>query len=421
VSGALLNWAGNVAFRAGEIHRPTSLEHVRDLVARSPRIRALGSAHSFNEIADTDGVLVSLADLPATVEIDSAAGTVRVGAGVRYAELCRRLHQAGHALHNMASLPHISVAGSIATATHGSGDANGNLSTAVSALELVTADGDVVMLSRERDGERFAGAVVGLGALGIVVAVTLDVRAAFDVRQHVYEDLPLEVLDDHFDDVAGAAYSVSLFTRWRDPVIDQVWLKRHAGQPGDRPEDAAWFAARPASAPVHPVPGMSAAPCTEQLGVPGPWHERLPHFRPEFTPSSGEELQSEYLVPRRHAVAALRAVDQVRDRVAPVLQICEIRTMAADDLWMSPAYGQDTVGIHFTWVKDTPAVLPVLGLLEERLAPYDARPHWGKLFTVAPDVLRSHYPRLADFHDLVRHYDPAGTFTNTFLDRHLFA
>jgi xylitol oxidase len=289
----------------------------------------------------------------------------------------------------------------------------------VSALEMVTADGDLVSLSRDRDGDRFRGAVVGLGALGIVVSVTLDIAPTFDVRQYVYEGLPLEVLDEHFSDLVSSAYSVSLFTGWRDSRIDQVWVKRHVDQAGGWPVHQDWFEARPADGPRHPVPGVSSVHCTEQLGVPGPWFERLPHFRPDFTPSSGEELQSEYLVPRRHAIEALHAVNAISDRVAPVLQISEIRTIAADDLWMSPSYQQDTVALHFTWIKDTEAVLPVLGLLEERLAPFEARPHWGKLFTTSPEVLRSRYQRLPDFHDLVRQYDPTGTFTNEFLDRYV--
>jgi xylitol oxidase len=418
----LTNWAGNVAFQADGVHRPASLRELQALIARSAKVRAVGSGHSFNDIADTPDVLVSPAGLPSTVEFDTAAGAVKVAASVRYAELGRRLHDRGHALPNLASLPHISVAGSIATATHGSGDANGNLATAVSALELVTADGDLVSLSRDRDGDRFRGAVVGLGALGVVVTVTLDLVPAFDVRQYVYERLPLEVLDDDFSAIVSGAYSVSLFTAWRDPHIDQVWVKRRT----DRADtwtavaEADWFGARPADGPRHPVPGMSAEHCTEQLGVPGPWFARLPHFRPDFTPSSGEELQSEYLLPRRHAIGALHAVAEIRDQVAPVLQISEIRTVAADDLWMSPSYERDTVALHFTWVKDVRAVLPVITLLEERLAVFDARPHWGKLFATPPAVLRSRYPRLPDFYDLVRHYDPAGTFTNAFLERHLF-
>ncbi|GAA4606198.1 alditol oxidase [Actinoallomurus liliacearum] len=422
VAGAVRNWAGNIGFQAEQVRYPASLDEVRGLAGRGSKVRVLGSGHSFNDIADTPDTLVSLAKLPAAVEIDSAAARVRVGASVRYAELSRELHDKGYALPNLASLPHISVAGSIATATHGSGETNGNLATAVSGLELVTAGGDLVALSRERDGDRFAGAVVGLGALGIVVSVTLDLGPTFDVRQRVYEGLPLEVLDERFAEVVSGAYSVSLFTTWREALIDQVWVKQRVDAAGGDAMPEEWFGARPADGPRHPVPGMSVVACTEQLGVPGPWFDRLPHFRPDFAPSSsGDELQSEFLLPRSHAVEALHALNEVRDRIAPVLQVCEIRTVAADDLWMSTSYGRDTVAVHFTWVKDTGEVLPVLDLVDECLAPFDARPHWGKLFTTPADALRARYPRLSDFHALARHYDPNGTFTNDFLTRHLFA
>ncbi|MEW9530176.1 D-arabinono-1,4-lactone oxidase [Microbispora sp. NPDC049125] len=415
----MTNWAGNITFGAERVERPTSLEQVRSLVGRSPKIRPLGSGHSFNDIADSPGSLISLDGLPSGVEIDGASGTVKVGASVRYAELGRRLHAEGYALANLASLPHISVAGSCATGTHGSGDTAGNLATAVSAIEMVTADGDLVELSRDADGDRFDGAVVALGALGVVVTLTLDLVPAFEVRQRVYEGLPFEALEDHYAELTSAAYSVSLFTDWRTSRIGQVWVKERTDQ-APAASVPSLFGAVPADGPRHPVPGMPTVNCTEQMGVPGPWFERLPHFRPDFTPSSGEELQAEYLLPRRHAVDALRALDGVRDRIAPVLQISEVRTVAADGLWLSPSYGRDTVAVHFTWIKDTAAVLPVLALIEECLAPFDARPHWGKLFTVAPEVLSSRYERMGDFRKLARDYDPAGKFSNDFLDRYVF-
>jgi alditol oxidase len=417
----LTNWAGNITFGATQVHRPATLTELRRLVAGNERVRALGSAHSFNDIADSPGALISLAGLPDTVEIDTAAGEVKVAAGVRYAELSRRLNDSGHALHNLASLPHISVAGSCATGTHGSGDGNGGLATAVSALEMVTADGDLVVLDRGADGDRFRGAVVGLGALGVVISMTLDIGPAFDMRQYVYDDLAFDVLDDHFDEIFAAAYSVSLFTDWRAPSVNQVWVKQRVGDAGAWSTDESWLGARPADGPRHPVAGMPAVNCTEQLGVPGPWQERLPHFRSGFTPSSGEELQSEYLLARRHALDALHALSAVRDQIAPVLQISEIRTIAADELWMSPCHGEDTVAFHFTWIADTPAVLPVITLVEERLAPFAPRPHWGKLFTVEPDVLRSRYERLPDFQALVHDFDPTGKFAGDFLSRHLLA
>lgn len=417
--GAGSNWAGNIVFSADRVHRPATLDALRSIVANSPRVRVLGSGHSFNRIADTDGALISLAELPRTVDVDTSAGTVRVGGGVRYAELARKVHVQGLALHNMASLPHISVAGSVATGTHGSGDGIGSLATAVRTVELVTADGDSLTLDRETDGERFAGSVVSLGALGVVTALTLDLVPAFEMRQSVHTGLPLDVLEEHFDAITSAAYSVSLFTDWRTPRFGQVWLKRRAAPASGFPEpDFPWAA--PATEAMHPVPGMPATYCTEQHGVPGPWHARLPHFRAEFTPSNGAELQSEYLVPRHHAVAALRAVAALGTVMAPVLQVCEVRTVAADGLWLSPAEGRDTVALHFTWIKDTASVVPVIRRLEAALEGLDARPHWGKVFTTAPAELRGRYSRMADFLALRGSLDPAGTFVNNFLRRLLF-
>ncbi|WP_255953668.1 FAD-binding protein [Streptomyces odontomachi] len=410
---AVTNWAGNVTFAAQKVTAPGSLGALRELVAASRRVRVLGSGHSFNEIADTEGVLLSLAALPAGIDVDTAARTVRVTGGVRYAQLAQEVHAHGLALHNMASLPHISVAGSVATGTHGSGRANGSLASAVREVELVTHDG--AMRTLRRGEERFDGAVVSLGALGVVLALTLDLEPAYPMRQHVYTGLPLADLD--FAAVTGAAYSVSLFTDWRAPRFNQVWVKQRTDR--EAAPDFPWAA--PATEPLHPVPGMPAGNCTPQLGEEGPWHERLPHFRAQFMPSSGAELQSEYLLPREHAGAALQVLDTIRETLAPVLQICEVRTVAADAQWLSPAYRRDTVALHFTWVKDTAAVLPVVRLLEDRLAPFEARPHWGKVFTTAPDVLRARYPRIADFAALAEALDPSHTFRNPFVDRVLGA
>ncbi|MEU8248766.1 FAD-binding protein [Nonomuraea sp. NPDC048916] len=394
----LTNWAGNIAFRAREVHRPTSLGELRRLVAGSPAVRALGSGHSFNEVADSPGVLVALDRMPQAVEIDSAAARVRVAASVTYARLAPVLHARGLALANLASLPHISVAGSVATGTHGSGVTNRSLSAAVSGLELVTADGSVTTL--ERGDADFPGAVVALGALGVVTTLTLDLVPAFELRQYVREDLPPGF---PFEEVMSDGHSVSLFTDWSST---RVWLKRRTElPPGD------WYGTRPAGGPRHPVPGMPPGSCTEQLGVPGPWHERLPHFRADSPPSSaGDELQSEFLLPREHATDALAALTAAGDRIRPVLQISEVRTVAADDLWMSPCRDRDSVAVHFTWVKDWAAVLPVLTLVEDVLAPFDPRPHWGKLFTRWPSCPER-------FRELVRRYDPAGTFGNDFLRR----
>ncbi|MBK3645219.1 D-arabinono-1,4-lactone oxidase [Streptomyces sp. MBT33] len=402
------NWAGNITYTAKELHRPHSLDALGALVAGSPKVRVLGSGHSFNEIAEpgAEGVLLSIAALPPVIDVDTAARTVRVSGGVRYAELARAVDAHGLALPNMASLPHISVAGSVATGTHGSGVGNGSLASAVREVELVTADGSTVTVGR--GDERFDGAVTSLGALGVVTALTLDLEPSYEVEQHVFTELPLNGLD--FEKVAAAAYSVSLFTDWREPGFRQVWLKRRTDQPLP---GFPWAA--PATEKLHPVPGMPAVNCTEQFGVPGPWHERLPHFRAEFVPSSGAELQSEYLLPRQYALDALHALDAIRGTVAPVLQTCEVRTVAADTQWLSPAYGRDTVALHFTWFEDTAAVLPVVRRVEEALDGFDARPHWGKVFAVPAAVLRGRYPRLGDFRALARELDPAGKFSNAFV------
>lgn len=407
-AGTVTNWARTITYTAKEFHRPRSLGALRALVTESPKVRVLGSGHSFNGIADpgADGVLLSIAGLPPVIDVDSRGRTVRVSGGVRYAELARTVHAHGLALPNMASLPHISVAGSVATGTHGSGVDNGPLAAAVREVELVTADGSTVSIPR--GDTRFDGAVTALGALGVVTALTLDLEPSYEVEQYVFTELPLKGLD--FGAVAGAAYSVSLFTDWRAPGFRQVWVKRRSDQ---SPADFPWAA--PATEALHPVPGMPAGNCTEQFGVPGPWHERLPHFRAEFTPSSGDELQSEYLLPRSAAVDALEAIDGIRQAVAGVLQTCEVRTVAADPQWLSPAHGRDSVALHFTWISDTAAVLPVVRRVEEALDAFDPRPHWGKVFTVPATALRRRYARLADFRGLAQDLDPTGKFTNVFV------
>jgi xylitol oxidase len=287
-------------------------------------------------------------------------------------------------------------------------------------MEMVTADGELVVLSREQDREQFEGAVVGLGGLGVVTKLTLDISPTFEMRQDVYENLPLAELEDHFDELFSSAYSVSLFTDWRNATFNQVWLKRHVPDGASLELEPQLFGATLATSHLHPIATLSAENCTEQMGIFGPWYERLHHFRMDFTPSSGEELQSEYIVPRQHAFAAFRAIDQLRDYVASLLQISEVRTIAADNLWMSPCYKQACVSIHFTWKKDWSGVRKVLPMIEAQLAAFDSRPHWGKLFTMSPARVQSLYKKLPDFQQLLQFYDPQGKFRNVFLDKYIF-
>ena len=372
-------------------------------------MRVLGAGHSFNTIADSPGALISLDGLPGEIEIDSANATVRAGASTRYAELAAKLDKNGLALANMASLPHITVAGATATGTHGSGSRNGSLATAIRAIELITADGGQVTIPEHE----IDAAAVSLGALGVITSLTLSLVPSFTVRQRVYDNLPAAALAGGFDEIFASAYSVSAFTTWRDPdVIDMLWVKDLADQPA-RP--GTWHGATAADGPRHPVPGMPAEFTTAQHDAEGPWHERLPHFRAEFLPSTGDELQTEYLLPRDAAAGAIEALGELAPRIAPLLLINEIRTIAADDLWLSPCYGRDSVALHFTWRKEPDAVAKLLPDIEAALAPFEPRPHWAKVFTMPPEKVRDAYPRMGDFARLAHGYDPDGKFRNEFL------
>jgi alditol oxidase len=413
------NWAGNYQYSTDRLHLPKSVEELQTVVKSCAKIKALGTRHSFNGIADSTQNQVSLKNFN-QIALDRKSRTVTVGAGVRYGQLSPYLYENGYALHNLASLPHISVAGACATATHGSGSHNGNLATPVSGLEIVTADGELLVLTRDRDGERFRGAVVGLGGLGVVTKLTLDVQPKFDVAQVVYENLPLGQLERHLDEIFSSGYSVSLFTDWQNHRITQVWIKSRVTEgspPTVKPE---FFGAKAATHKLHPLAGHSPENCTEQMGVPGPWYERLPHFRMNFTPSSGDELQSEYFVPRDKAYEAIIAVEQLRDRITPHLLISELRTIDADNLWMSPCYKRPSMTIHFTWKPEWAAVKNVLPMIEEKLAPFDARPHWAKLFTMAPPRIQSLYEKLPDYRELLKSCDPGGKFRNQYLSTTIY-
>ncbi len=416
----LKNWAGNLEYSTDRLYAATSIEQVRDYVKKESKLKVLGTRHCFNNIADSTDSFLSVKPMDKVIAVDPAKHTVTVGAGITYGQLCPYLDSKGFALHNLASLPHISVAGACSTATHGSGEKNGNLATAASGLEMVTASGDVVSLSRERDGDKFPGAVVGLGALGVITKVTLDIQPTFLMRQYVYENLPLSQLKDHFDAIESSAYSVSLFTDWQKQRINEVWIKSRVEEGQAFHATPEFFGAKLATRNLHPIAELSAENCTEQMGVPGPWYERLPHFRMGFTPSAGKELQSEYFVPRQHAVEAILAVERLRDRVSPRLLISEIRAIAADELWLSPCYEQPCVTIHFTWKQDWPAVRKLLPVIEKELSPFHARPHWGKLFTTSPAELKVIYKKMPEFIELSRKYDPQGKFRNEYLNKNIF-
>jgi len=421
-SGRLTNWAGNVVFTPGVVHRPRDADELRRLVAESSQVHAIGTGYSFSPVADSRGTLVSLSDLPPLLEVSPDRSTVTVGAGMTFASVVGELERQGLALENMGSLPHICVAGAASTGTHGSGDTNRCLAATVREVELVTATGDLCVLGR--DDPRFGGAVLALGRLGVMTRLVLDVVPSFEVAQTVWEGIGWDALLANLDEVMARAYSVSVFTTFdppeaQDPAIDaaRVWVKHRTGDPV---VDLSALGARPLDHQVHPTPGLDPASCTVQRGVPGRWCERLPHFSAEGAPSSsGAELQSEWYVDRPHGPDALRAVLAVADRFRHVLQVAELRTVAPDGLWLGPAGSGGALGLHATWHPDPGPVAEAIDAVEEALAPFAPRPHWGKVFRLEPHDVRGRFPRWDEFASLVRELDPDGVFGNDFIDRYL--
>ncbi len=415
----LYNWAGNYRYRASQSATPSTIEDVQSIVRAAKKVRAIGTRHCFNDIADTDGTLVSTASLtkmwPVTVNAQTDVLSVKIESGVTYGMLCTFLEEQGYALPNLASLPHITVAGACATGTHGSGEQIKNLATSIAELEIVNGNGELVRFSKSRDGEKFNGAVVGLGSLGIVTGLTVEVIPTYEMSQTVLLDTPFDMAMNYFDEIQTLGYSVSLFTDWTSDTVQQIWLKQRTSV--EYPQIPSW--ASKATSKLHPIGQMDPEPCTDQLGLPGRWFERLPHFKLEFTPSAAVELQTEYFIPRNRAIEALRAIDSIRDRISPLLQVSEIRTIAADSLWMSPAYDRESVAIHFTWYQKQPEVEALLPILEQALEPFQPRPHWGKLFTMSPNTIADRYSNMAAFVSLVEEMDPEGKFRNWYTYQNL--
>lgn len=405
------NWAGTHVYTAPRIVSASSVEEVRRAVAGDGPAHALGTRHSFTDLPDTTGTLIDLAGLSGGFVLDEDARTVEVAAGTRYGELALWLDGRGWALHNLGSLPHISVGGATATGTHGSGDRNGVLTSAVRGIRYVAADGDVHEV-RHGDAD-FAALAVGLGAYGVVVALTLAVQPTYRARQDVYQNVSWDAALDRFDAVTGAGYSVSVFTRWEPELLGDVWVKTRLEADDDAVADVLLDGTRVIEAnPLQGLPDL-----TVLGGVPGPWMERLPHFRLDGKPSFGDEIQSEYFVPRSSAPAALQAMRELAPLVQPVLFVSELRTAASDDLWLSGAYERDFLAIHFTWHNDDAGVRAVLPAVEQSLAPFGARPHWGKLHLFdAADMARVH-PRLADARAVFDARDPGRRFANAHLER----
>ena len=405
------NWSGNIEYRPAEIARPSSISELQKVVADSSNVRAYGSGHSFNTLADTDGTLIAFSEFDKNIEIDSSKMLVRVPAGVRYGEVAPKLHANGFALRNMGSLPHITVVGATSTGTHGSGVGNKNLSGSIAEIELITATGDAITL----DQSELPAARVALGSIGIIHHLTLDIVPTYEVAQTVYFDLPFVQLISNLDAILSAGYSVSVLSMWGDEFVDQVWVKSKIGTNPVLTQNE-WFGAKLATRKSNPIREADSAAATEQFGLPGPWFERLPHFKLDFTPSFGEELQTEYFIDREDAPAALNAIYKIREELSELIMVCEMRTVAQDENWLSEAYGRETFVFHFTWRPNIPAVEKLLLKIEASLEPFKARPHWGKVFTNNAFDFSSLYPKFNSFLTYRGTYDPSRKFVNKLLE-----
>ncbi|MGR3812201.1 D-arabinono-1,4-lactone oxidase [Jiulongibacter sp. NS-SX5] len=414
------NWAGNLTYSTGNVSHPESIAELQQLIREQEKLRALGTQHCFNTIADSKHALLSQLKRQKTISIDKEKIQVQIEAGTRYGDFCKAITEEGFALKNLASLPHISAAGAAATSTHGSGVNNGSLATEIAAYEIIKADGDIVKISKETDPETFNALAVHLGCFGVISTVTLDLVPAYEVEQRVYRNLPMDALETHFDEIMGAGYSVSLFTDWQNQNINQVWIKSRTDEAAIM-QDPEFFGAKLAEKNMHPIDTESSENCTDQMGVAGPWYDRLPHFKMDFMPSKGDELQAEFFVPYEDAYKAIRVLERMHADIAPHLFITEIRSIAEDSIWMSPFNGQKSIAIHFTLKPHKEVQTTLLPKIEAALQPFNVKPHWGKLFTMAPKTLQSKYNRLNDFKALVAEYDPKGKFRNEFIDKNLYS
>ena len=401
------NWSKNVDFNDRAYLQPESLAELQEIVKSNQKLRARGTAHCFNEIANTSSYAINLSRMPKLIEVDSAARSVRVAAGLKYGELAPILHKQGWALDNLASLPHISIAGSISTGTHGSGINNKNLANQVLSLDLVTAEGELRHI--DRSNPAFHAIVVGLGMGGVIYQYELKIEPTYKIRQVIYPNIPLDVLQRNFDGIMGTAYSVSYFTDWSSEQVGNLWCKFRDAEV--IPESIGGCAQ--ADKKYHPIPLVDPVACTDQLGEPGYWHERLSHFKLDFTPSVGEEIQTEFFVNRNDASAAIEAVSKLGAEISPLLWITELRTIAKDELWLSGAFQRDTLAIHFTW-KKLDAIYPVIEKVEAAIRPFNYRPHWGKVFTADATYLKSVYPKMGEFQALMQALDPGKKFENSF-------
>lgn len=411
------NWVGNLQYNSKKYFQPERVGQIQELVKNSKRIKTLGSRHCFNSIADCDETHLSLAKMNKMLAIDENEMTVTIEGGAQYSDFCVELNEAGFALPNLASLANISVVGACATATHGSGVNNQSLASSISEIELVDGNGGIITLSRQKDAEKFNGVVVNIGAIGIVTKLKLDIEKSFQVRQDLFENLSIEQLAENFDEITSSGYSVSLFTNFQKSIRVMNIKRRIDENISDLPKEFFGATAAKESINSRGIPDTNRSP---QMGVSGCWFECLPHFKFSKQLIQGEEIQSEYYVERKNAVEAILALEEISNIIFPQIIVAEIRSIKADNHWLSPFYRGDSVGIHFSWKLNEREVMKILPEIEKVLAPYKPIPHWGKLFTISREELHAYYPKMSEFIGLCEEFDPNGKFRNEYLNKYIF-
>lgn len=409
------NWAKNITFSSQNYIEIENLTQLQKVIESSNKLKVIGTGHSFSEIADTTGTLISLKNLDAEIEIDEKSQTVRVSAGTSYANLAKYLEKNGWALSNLASLGEITIAGAVMTGTHGSGSDNKVLSDSVVAIEMILASGDKFVIDR-KDFAQFPGFVVSFGALGVFTKLTLKIVKSFSVKQVVYENIPIQSVLENFNEIFDRPYSASYFSNWSPKNTGQIWMKFLDNEKFSELQSNA-YGGNLALTNQHPVKVNHPGNCTEQMGVAGKWLFRLPHFKLDSSPASGDEVQTEYLVDRDYVQGYINELTKIGEDIAARVYATEIRTMSSDDLWLSGAYGRETVGFHFTW-KKTSEVKDFLPVIENILGKNKGRPHWGKLFSTPRAQLIERYPKYEEFRQLIQKYDSGNKFRNKFIEQY---
>ena len=409
------NWAKNITFSSQNYIEIENLTQLQKVIESSNKLKVVGTSHSFSEIADTTGTLISLKNLDSEIEIDEKSQTVKVSAGTSYANLAKYLEKNGWALSNLASLGEISIAGAVMTGTHGSGSNNKVLSDSVVAIEMILSSGDKFVIDRKNFAQ-FSGFVVSFGALAVFTKLTLKIVRSFSVKQVVYENVPIQSVLENFNEIFDRPYSASYFSNWSPKNTGQIWMKFLDDDKYPELQSKA-YGGNLALSNQHPVKVNDPGNCTEQMGVAGKWLFRLPHFRLNSSPASGDEVQTEYLVDRDHVQGYINELTKIGEDIAARVYATEIRTISSDDLWLSGAYGRETVGFHFTW-KKSPEVKDFLPEIENILGKNNGRPHWGKLFSTPRAQLIDRYPMYEEFRQLIQKYDSGNKFRNKFIEQY---